>query len=342
MRILLVHPGPEFSVADVYSGYAEAFAALGHEVRGFELNDRLAFYTNVEIDGRHYDTEQAIQMVNKHLEAKCYEFMPDVVIVISGFFINQFTWDLWKHRPHQIVALYTESPYEDDKQLAVAEAAMPDLVVVNDPINLDKYRQRGLRTFYVPHSYRPERHRPDNEAPTLWDFAFVGTGYPSRVEFFEQVNWDGLSVALGGHWAHLDIESRLRSFLVHHVEECLDNEQASRIYQRSRVSANLYRAGRGYGTIEANKPHLAEGWAMGPREVELAATGTFFARESRGESDLLFPMLPIINEPKELESIIRWAINNDDQRTEAANKARAAIADRTFNNHARRILALLP
>ena len=44
MRILAVHPGPEFSVQDVYDGWVEALKSLGNKVLGFNLADRLNFY----------------------------------------------------------------------------------------------------------------------------------------------------------------------------------------------------------------------------------------------------------------------------------------------------------
>jgi hypothetical protein len=41
MRALVVAPGPNFSVADVYRGWAEGLAALGVETRLFELDTLL-------------------------------------------------------------------------------------------------------------------------------------------------------------------------------------------------------------------------------------------------------------------------------------------------------------
>lgn len=43
MRILMVHPGPDFSVhdLDVFTGWQEAFQELGVEVAAYNLNDRL-------------------------------------------------------------------------------------------------------------------------------------------------------------------------------------------------------------------------------------------------------------------------------------------------------------
>ena len=41
MKILVVHPGPDFSVHDVYAGWVEALRAHGATVAEYNLNDRL-------------------------------------------------------------------------------------------------------------------------------------------------------------------------------------------------------------------------------------------------------------------------------------------------------------
>jgi hypothetical protein len=80
---------------------------------------------------------------------------------------------------------------------------------------------------------------------------------------------------------------------------------------------------------------------MGPREVELAACGSFFMREPRGEGDDLFPMLPTFTTPAEFESQLRWWLAHPQERKAAAVAAQAAIADRTFTNTAARLLSIV-
>jgi hypothetical protein len=41
MRILVIHPGPDFSVHDVYAGWVFALKQLGCQVFEYNLNDRL-------------------------------------------------------------------------------------------------------------------------------------------------------------------------------------------------------------------------------------------------------------------------------------------------------------
>ena len=100
------------------------------------------------------------------------------------------------------------------------------------------------------------------------------------------------------------------------------------------VSANLYRA-------EAQDGCDAEGWAMGPREVEPAACGTFYLTEERGENREVLPMVPTFDCPEELGDKIRWWLAHPEARDKVTREAQEATADRTFANHAARLLQLI-
>jgi hypothetical protein len=120
--------------------------------------------------------------------------------------------------------------------------------------------------------------------------------------------------------------------MVHDVAYCMDNADAVRLYRSARSSLNLYRK-------EASA--TADGWAMGPREVELAATNTFFVREPRGESDEVLHMLPTFRSAGELREVLCWWLGHDKQREAAAASARSAIAERTFVANATQLLTAL-
>jgi hypothetical protein len=117
-------------------------------------------------------------------------------------------------------------------------------------------------------------------------------------------------------------------------EKCCDQPETVRIYQSAKIGLNLYRR-------EADNDEVADGWSMGPREVEMAACGLFFLRDPRPEGDRLFPMLPRFTGPAEASELVRWWQRHPDQRAEAAKLAQEAVADRTFTNHAKQLLRLL-
>jgi hypothetical protein len=347
MRWLLVHPGPNFSVADMHNGWAEALRGLGEQVMEYNLDTRLTFYDQALIgdesgeadaDGRRpvrkaLTPEQAVELAADGMLGACYRWWPHVVLLVSCFFTPPFVLEVMRSRGHKIVMLFSEAPYQTGQQLEMAKFA--DVSLVNDPTGLDEYRAASGTAEYMPHSYRETVHFPARPgARKRHDLAFVGSAFRSRIGFFEAMRLEDLSVALGGFWSGLAPESPLRSFLVNPAGECLDNTATADLYRRSRTGINFYRR-------ESEDDHKGEGWAVGPREVELAACGTWFARDPRPESDELFPMLPSFAGPEEAGELIRWALKHPAKRAEAAAAARAAIADRTFTNSAKRLLRLL-
>jgi len=310
---------------------------LGQDVHTYSLDERLTFFGSVLMETdepgkfkRAVTPAQSYDMAIEGLYATLYQTWPDVLLIVSGFFVPPKLLDRARRTRTRVVVLHTESPYEDERQLKLAPYA--DLNLVNDPINIDRY-PKGTR--YLPHAYRPSIHHPGPAVAELRsDFAFVGTGYPSRVGFLEQLDLDGLDVLLAGNWQLLDDDHPLRKHVAHDLGDCLDNTKTADVYRSAAVGMNLYRR-------ESERPGLAAGYAIGPREVELAATGCFFLRDPRQESDAVFPMLPSFTSPDEASDLLRYWLNRPAERQRLATLAREAIADRTFTNSAKSLLRLL-
>jgi spore maturation protein CgeB len=332
VRILTVEPGPNFSVQDVHTGWFAALQRAGVDVRNFALSDRLSFQEAV-LKGKVPDDQRphiAARMVAEQLRGCCYDFWPDLVLITSAFFVPPDTYDIIRARGTKVAVLLTESPYEDPAQLGIAARA--DLVLLNDPTNLDQFRQINPRSWYVPHAYDPQRHRPAPASPDLkCDFGWVGTAYESRMAFFEAVDWDGIDAAFAGNWERLPDDSKLVPFLVHERGVCFENSDTVDLYNSCKASVNLYRK-------ETLPTADDAGWAMGPREVELAACGTFFLREPRGESDAVLHMLPTFDSPADFEDKLRWWLTHDNERERLAAAAQEAVADRTFDQNVRSLL----
>jgi spore maturation protein CgeB len=258
-----------------------------------------------------------------------YRFWPDVILVTSAFYLPTETLDVFRDRGHKVVLLHTESPYEDGRQIRRAEHVAVN--IVNDPTNIDRFPPG---TIYLPHSYDPATHYPGPSQATASDFALVGTGYPSRVDYLEAVDWSGIDAVLAGNWQAVTDDSPLIPLLGHPREECFPNELAADLYRNTRSSLNLYRR-------EAEHVDLVEGWAMGPREVELAACGVFYLTEPRGENREVLPMVPTVTDPQDFADKLRWWLAHDTERQAVADQAREAIADRTFLNSARKLLQIV-
>lgn len=338
MKIVAAHPGPAFSVHDVHVGWVEAMRAKGNLVAEYNLSERLTFYdaAMIELPDRQIrkalNHEQAYELAASGLYACMYKLRPDVLFITSAFFYPEEMFDVVRSYGTRIVLMHTESPYEDERQLRMAAHA--DVNLINDPIHLDEFNSVAP-TYYMPHSYRPVLHHPGPSIPEMeCDFSFVGTGYPSRIEFLEQMDLNSLNVLLAGNWQSLDKDSRLLKYVAHEPEECLDNEQTANVYRSSRCGMNMYRK---EGEVNAD----VHGLACGPREIEMAACGTFFLREPHGESDELFPMLPTFDSAEDASEKLHWWLAHDSLREKQSALARAACEDRTFDNRAAELMRLL-
>jgi spore maturation protein CgeB len=336
VRCIVVRPGPHFSVQDVSAGWVAGLKeALGDEnVGDFNLDERLDFYsthpTILDIADENERWSAVVRLAINGLVSAVYKFQPDLILVVSAFFVPAIDVMLFRQRGIKVVFLATESPYEDDHQALVAGAY--DLTILNDPTNLHRYE----RAVYLPHAYDPARHYRRERIDPDWisEFCFVGTGYPSRIDFFEHVDFDGINVALAGNWQGVADDSPLNKFLAHDKQLCLANADAHDLYSATLASANLYRR-------EAQRPALSTGWSMSPREVELAAVGCFYLTESRGENRDVLPMVPTFCGPDDFGSKLRYYLARDSVRDQVAAEAREAIADRTFVNNAQALLERL-
>ena len=334
MRILMVRPGPAFSVMDVHRGWHKAFQELGCQVIDLNYDDRLEYHQRALTTASPIPNatgQEAAMLAAEGIRSALFDVWPDWLFIVSGFFIPPIVYQVARARGIKIAQLFTESPYEDAHQ--ALRAPFIDIALLNDPTNLHLYAEH-CSVEYMPHAYDPDVHKPGPADPDLAsEFAFVGTGYPSRIQFLEHVDFGQLHVSLAGNWQGLAEDSPLHAYTMHNPGECIDNVDTVRVYQSTKVSANLYR-------IEAQRDDLSAGWAMGPREVELAATGTFYLRDSRPESDAVLSMLPTFSSAAEFGDLARWWATHDDERERVATQARAAIHDRTFVENARTFLRL--
>ena len=336
MRILVVHPGPNFSVQDVHDGWVEGFTELGHEVQEYNLGDRLTWAAIAHLamdDGTYIKAfpkpENVYSFAISGLPQAALYWWPQLIVFISGFTVDPQFLEVCRGRGIKTACVMTESPYEESRQLLIAPHF--DAVALNDPTNIGQYSTLTT-AVYTPHAYRPEIHfEGEAHEDYLSDCVFVGTGYPSRVAFLERCNFDGIDLALAGNWQN--VPTVLADRVVHDLEDCIDNAQTAELYRGAKTSFNIYRT-ENNGDISDG----ADGWSVGPREIELAASGTWFARQSRGESDELFPMLPTFNSPEELGELIRWALENPVERQVAAEQAKRVVADRTFPMNAHKLL----
>lgn len=354
----------------MYRGWEKALRKLGHTVMTFNTNDRLTYYGHARMPDREKPTCEVCEQVPTNpaldgdgikqlgmdgLYKELYLFWPDVVFFVSGFYMTPAMLQVIRTRRHKIVMLHTESPYQDEEQMQRGQFA--DLNLLNDPANLEAWKELDVPVAYMPHAYDPDVHYPDWRKDRYEaDFAFIGTLFKSRAEFFSQMDFTGIDAAFGGSGWDLALRdypelvntvvdaqrhTRLIDYLAHPLDFCVGNDETADTYRKARVGINFYRREGEDGQVQ--------GWAMGPREVEMAACGLFFLRDPRPESDEVFgtsrpgvaACLPAFHGAEEASELLRWWVDHPNMREMRAEQAYERIAARTFGNNARKALNLM-
>jgi len=123
LKVLLVQPGMDFSPADMARGWVKGLRQAGCDVVDFNFADRLAFYAAAHMKRgrrwtRAFDGESAIRLAAKGIEHVCYEYWPDLVVIISGFYVPPELYGLMRARGHRVALICSEEPYETDRDLA--------------------------------------------------------------------------------------------------------------------------------------------------------------------------------------------------------------------------------
>lgn len=261
----------------------------------------------------------------------------DIVLIVSPQYFPMSVVDVLRKIGIKTAAYFTEAPYEDTLNAPV-QAGHFDYVFVNDRNSCGLFQSFCEQTYYLPHSYDPALHYPaedarDGEASKV---LFVGTGYPTRKMFLQGIDWEGIDLELRGLW-WLPSRSRLRPFL---KGEVMDNEDVADRYRAPEVAAaiSMHRAQR--YVDDQRLIDAGEAYSVGPRTYELAACGLFQVSDHRDElTDLFGPdVVPEYETPRELQALLKRALDEPGWREELAAKQREAMAGHTAEERMRIIL----
>jgi spore maturation protein CgeB len=243
VKVLVVHPGVQWSVGDVEAGLSYGLSRCGVEV-----------------------VRQALD--STPLLAAVQAASPDVVIVVSGILVHPAEIAQIRAAGFPVYVLFTESPYDQEKELRLA--TLVDGCWTHERASVAAFRAVNPQTAYLPHAWHPEVHgvgAKDADVPAH-DVVFVGSGFPERITFFNTIDWTGIDLGLYGIWDGLGLKESLEPCI---KSGPIDNRQAAALYRKATIGLNLYR--------RTDKP--AE--SLNPRAYELAACGCFALSHRRAE-----------------------------------------------------------
>ena len=346
MKVLLVHPGASVSTADVEAGLRDGLVAHGVQIVRYRLDERIdwsrrALYTAWRrAKKRNAAIEQpntadifyqagigALEMALRH--------QVDAVLVVSAMFLHPDVIVLMKRAGLRVVVLFTETPYDLDKELAIAK--LVDGCWTNERSALPAFQAVNPQAGYLPHGWHPGRHKPGpqpgDEAVAAHDVVFVGSAFQERVAWLSAIDWTGIDLGLYGSWDALGSRHPLRRFVKGaHV----DNVQAAALYRRAAIGLNLYRTSAGWGRHAPSIPYAE---SLNPRAYELAACGAFALSTYRKEIPEVFgALVPTFETAADASALIRRWLRDRDGRATVQQHLPARVAEASWRNRATTII----
>lgn len=352
LRMLVVHPGADWSTADVYAGLMHGLRHHGVEVVPYRLDERIGVSHKwlhvlwrqknkarktagdeplprpTKADMIYHAGVGALEMAMRH--------GVDVVLVVSGMLLHPDVIVMMKRAGLRVVVLFTESPYDLDAELAYA--AMVDGCWTNERTCVPAFLAVNPNSGYLPHAWHPEKHfvsaRSLAEVPQ-YDVVFVGSGFAERIAWFNKIDWTGIDLALYGTWKRLGLKKEL-----HHCikGDQIDNTYAAALYRRAKVGLNLYRIWS--RPQKGGLPERVKGESLSPRAYELAACGAFHLSAYRAEVEETFgSLVPILPEnPDDAGALIRRWVMDDAGRAAVSAQLPACVAEATWKERASRVI----
>jgi spore maturation protein CgeB len=346
MRILLVGAGSTYSTKDVELGYLAALRQTDADVFFYNLGARIKLVKDWlhvlwRARGKHPEQRPGWPEVIYRASVEAFEmavrFNVDWVFVVSGQAFHGDVIEMMRRVGVRTAVLFTESPYEDDRQEQMARNAT--ICWTTERTSVHTLRQAGANVHYIRHAFDRARHQPDvplDLSLPAHDVVFVGSGFAERIDILNSVDWSGINLGLYGEWKLLGSKSKLRQFV---RAGPVSNETAVGLYRRAKIGLNLYRTSKSYGR---RSEHIAYAESMNPRAYELAACGLFQISDFRLELDeTLGDSVPTFGGfgARPLEDILRAYLQDSPARRYAARRAHQAIQPHTFAARAAQVLA---
>jgi hypothetical protein len=349
MRLLLVGGGASFSTKDVETGYYKALRLAGHDVGLYLLDKRLGLAKSYlqhhwlqvgKPEGTKPTSDDIAYMAAEEIcQRACYH-QPEWVVFLAGRMTHPSVWVALKHAGIKTALIATEAPYDDEWLVQVAP--LFDVMFVNERASVEGIKAANPHTHYLGPSYDPDIHKPggfgaeaEAQVPEH-DVVFVGSNFSERARILQAVDWFGVDLGLYGNWRTLGSRSVLRGYVYGGI---VDNFVAAALYRKASIGLNLYRWGKGWAK---NAPPVERAESLNPRAVELAACGVFTISDYRAEvAEIFGAAVPTFRTPAELQELVTYYLDHDDERQAKAARLPGLIAGHTFGARAATLTATL-
>jgi len=336
VKVFVIHPGPEFSTHDVFTGLCDGLRANGAEVVIGELHKAMQFQAELYAAGQAQGVVRdgsvnIAYFASPYITQHAILAEPDAVITVSGHNFNIASAFALRNAGLRTAILMTESPYFADFERTMAEPYGAVFTHERCCANAE-YFGGHPNVHYLPHAFNPNVHRPgEAEEALACDVFFVGSLFPERRTLFDAVDWTGINFVHRGYTPGQPIQ------------DIVPNEETARYYRSARINLNHHRTTMDYGSGK----HIADGSAvsLGPRAYEIAACGGFqLCDNSRPEILEIFGASVPLYEAGNADDLgrsLRYWLRYPEAREKWAREALERVQPHSWVARARQILEVL-
>lgn len=347
LKILLVHPGASWSTADVEAGLRFGLEEHGVHVIPYRLDTRIAHTSRFmhmvsrlnrrkQKDAKIPNFADCLYQASAGVIERALRYQVNVVFLVSAMYFHPDILVLLKRAGLRVVILFTESPYDLENELLMAQLA--DGCWTMERSCVSEFQRAQPNSGYLPHAWHPKRHRPeaqegDADVPSH-DVVFVGSSFRERLAWFRSIDWTGIDLGLYGLWDLADDEP-LKTHLK--IADAISNDFTAALYRRAKIGLNLYRKSQGFGE---KAPFILHAESMNPRGYELAACGAFHLSDYRAEVVERFNgHVPTFRTSDEAVVLIRQWLNDNDGRKRIAADLPVLVEGSSWTDRAATVLS---
>jgi spore maturation protein CgeB len=318
MRVLICMPPATFSVAEMSRGYRDALRRAGHDVAEYAMSEHLAYHRRAAL--QEHERQAWLKASETILQAAIYH-RADLVLFVCALSFHPIALELLGWGGFKAAVLHTESPYQDDEQIAWNRHAKDLHVCTHERTSAERYGWT-----YLPHAFDPAVHGPAQPDPNeACDVLFVGTGFKERIALLEAIDWTGINLRLQGVWDGLADNSPLRPF---YRDGFVDNADLPRLYASAKVCINPHR-------------YHADAVSLNPRAYELAACGVFQITDDRNDGSLFSRLLVRYQSAEDLGQKIRHYLAHPEARQQNTDILRQVVSGETFDARVKTLMGAI-
>lgn len=296
-----------------------------------------------------HEVEKSGPISEEKLRMQIAQFKPDMVISL-GWTEDQYlapqlaTRNVLKDSgiPHVYWAL-EDSAFTEEFTLPFLERVKPDFVFSICEETVEDYKKMGLKAAYMGFGYNETIHYPINKSDEEKDYSvsIVSNVYPGalinneKYKRYQSIKKlvvpllkEGITVDIWGRdW---DIISRLECCYIpeDHIHNPVSYIDTNKIYNSSKIVLGL----------QNSDTELTQ------RTYEILGSGAFLLTENTSKVRNLFKVgsqLAASSSPEETVEIVRYYLNNPEERKKIALEGSTALVGNSYKDRAEYVIQVL-